>query len=112
MPALGQKRPKLPWLPAAKSTTEQRVKFVPQTLHAAERNRMSFDDRLPPGRLHTRWTKSCHNHQQVVDAMLRWPLGPLTSLKTFVTGFAGHIASIVNGLLAARIAPALLGRVN
>ena len=27
--ALGQKRPKLPWLPAAKNTTEQRVKFVP-----------------------------------------------------------------------------------
>jgi hypothetical protein len=27
---LGQKRPKLPWLPAAKSTTEQRLKFVPQ----------------------------------------------------------------------------------
>jgi hypothetical protein len=26
---LGQKRPKLPRLPAAKSTTEQRVKFVP-----------------------------------------------------------------------------------
>jgi len=24
-----QKRPKLPWLPAAKSTTKQRVKFVP-----------------------------------------------------------------------------------
>src|SRR5262249_4709221 len=29
--ALGQKRPKLPWLPAAKSTTEQTVKFVPIT---------------------------------------------------------------------------------
>ena len=29
--ALGQKRPKLPWLPAAKSTTEQRVKFVPES---------------------------------------------------------------------------------
>jgi hypothetical protein len=27
---MGQKRPKLPWLPAAKSTTEQRVKFVPK----------------------------------------------------------------------------------
>jgi len=27
--ALGQKRPKLPWLPAAKSTTKQRGKFVP-----------------------------------------------------------------------------------
>src|SRR5215469_10979598 len=27
---LSQKRPKLPWLPPAKSTTEQRVKFVPQ----------------------------------------------------------------------------------
>ena len=26
---LGQKRPKRPWLPAAKSTTEQGVKFVP-----------------------------------------------------------------------------------
>jgi len=26
---LGQKRPKLPWLLAAKSTTEQRGKFVP-----------------------------------------------------------------------------------
>jgi hypothetical protein len=26
---LGQKRPKLPWRPAAKSTTEQGVKFVP-----------------------------------------------------------------------------------
>jgi hypothetical protein len=25
----GQKRPKLPWLSAAKSTAEQRVKFVP-----------------------------------------------------------------------------------
>jgi hypothetical protein len=69
-------------------------------------------DTLPLGRLRTRWTKSCHNRQQAVDAMLRWPLAPLTSLKTFVTGFAGHIASIVNGLLAARIAPALLGRVN
>ena len=30
MSPLGQKRPKLPWLPAAKSTTEQRVKFVPK----------------------------------------------------------------------------------
>jgi hypothetical protein len=29
MSHLGQKRPKLLWLPAAKSTTEQRVKFVP-----------------------------------------------------------------------------------
>ena len=29
MSPLGQKRPKLPWLPAAKSTTKQRVKFVP-----------------------------------------------------------------------------------
>jgi len=28
---MSQKRPKLPWLPAAKSTTEQRVKFVPST---------------------------------------------------------------------------------
>ena len=28
--ATRQKRPKLPWLPAAKSTTEQRVKFVPK----------------------------------------------------------------------------------
>jgi hypothetical protein len=27
---VGQKRPKLSWLPAAKSTTEQGVKFVPQ----------------------------------------------------------------------------------
>jgi hypothetical protein len=27
--ALGQKRPKLPWLPAAKSAVTQRVKFVP-----------------------------------------------------------------------------------
>ena len=26
---MGQKRPKLPWLPATKSTTKQRVKFVP-----------------------------------------------------------------------------------
>jgi hypothetical protein len=26
---LGQKWPKLPWLPAAKSTTKQRVKLVP-----------------------------------------------------------------------------------
>ena len=32
---LGQKRPKLPWLPpAAKSTTEQRVKFVPKKGHS------------------------------------------------------------------------------
>jgi len=30
MSSLGQKRPKLPWLPAAKSATEQRVKFVPK----------------------------------------------------------------------------------
>jgi len=30
MSAMGQKRPKLPWLPAAKSATEQRVKFVPK----------------------------------------------------------------------------------
>jgi hypothetical protein len=29
MTGLGQKRPKLSWLPAAKNTTEQRVKFVP-----------------------------------------------------------------------------------
>src|SRR6516162_5822790 len=30
MAPLGQKRPKLRWLPAAKSTTEQRVEFVPK----------------------------------------------------------------------------------
>jgi hypothetical protein len=30
---MGQKRPKLPWLPAAQSTTEQRVKFVPLRDH-------------------------------------------------------------------------------
>ena len=30
MSELGQKRPKLPWLLAAKSTTEQGVKFVPK----------------------------------------------------------------------------------
>jgi hypothetical protein len=35
--ALGQKRPKLPWLPAAKNTTEQRVKFVPQTVLRASK---------------------------------------------------------------------------
>jgi hypothetical protein len=70
---------------------------------------MSFDDTLSPGRLRTRWTESCHNHQQVVDAMLRWLLGPPTSLKTFVTGFACHIA-IIDGLLAARIAPVLSAR--
>jgi hypothetical protein len=51
------------------------------TLYAAESNNMSFDDRLPPGHLSARWTKSSHNNQQVVDAMLRWPLGLLTSLK-------------------------------
>jgi hypothetical protein len=36
MTVLGQKRPKLPWLPAAKSTAEQRVKFVPQADVAAD----------------------------------------------------------------------------
>jgi hypothetical protein len=38
MTALGQKRPKLPRLPGAKSTTEQKVKFVPknETAHAVE----------------------------------------------------------------------------
>jgi hypothetical protein len=30
MSVVGQKRPKLPWLPTATSTTEQRVKFVPK----------------------------------------------------------------------------------
>ena len=29
MSQMDQKRPKLPWLPAATSTTEQRVQFVP-----------------------------------------------------------------------------------
>jgi hypothetical protein len=41
MSLIGQKRPKLPWLPAAKSTAEQRVKFVPisgpSTSHDASR---------------------------------------------------------------------------
>src|SRR5215469_6881266 len=45
MSLVGQKRPKLPWLPAAKSTTKQRLKFVPEadvamSVHrSAEHNR-------------------------------------------------------------------------
>jgi hypothetical protein len=37
MSQLGQKRPKLPRLSAVKSTTEQRVKFVPLRDHLARR---------------------------------------------------------------------------
>src|SRR5215471_18972747 len=43
MSELGQKRPKLPWLPAAKSTTEQRVKFVPQGDICSAANCILFD---------------------------------------------------------------------
>ena len=40
---LGQKRPNLPWLPAAKSTTEQRVKFVPLADSCAAATKGLFD---------------------------------------------------------------------
>jgi len=51
MSAMGQKRPKLPWLPAAKSATEQRVKFVPIAvvsglLNSKKLLRCTFGDNL------------------------------------------------------------------
>jgi len=52
MTALGQKLPKLPWLPAAKSGTEQRVKFVPK---------------VDPGRPHA-LLKPLVDHRRLVSA--------------------------------------------
>jgi hypothetical protein len=48
MSLLGQKRPKLPWLPIAKSTTEQRVKFVPKE----DLRPVSFDHLVGSGEQH------------------------------------------------------------
>jgi hypothetical protein len=46
----------------------------------------------------------------VVDAMLRWLLGPADQPQNFRDRFRGHIAGIIDGLLAARIAPVLSAR--
>ena len=69
---MSQKRPKLSWLPAAKSTTEQRVKFVPKPVIGESYSiTLSAERPASPGQAVTRVS---HSTFEVGSALRLLPL--------------------------------------